>query len=72
MFDVVGKLRCPVCSEIIAIDDKVFLDFINTIIHQKCYYKSLTRQLPIKDEGSFRKMLFKYSLFNEHITNNSI
>jgi hypothetical protein len=71
MFEIVGRLRCPVCSEIVAIDDKVFLDYINTIIHQKCYYK-LTRKFPIKDEGSFRKMLFKYPFFNEHNKNNSI
>jgi hypothetical protein len=66
MFEIVGKLRCPVCSKPVQMDEKVFLDIINTVIHQKCYYKSPTRQLPIKDEGSLKKMIFKYPFFNEH------
>jgi hypothetical protein len=45
-------------------DEKVFLDIINTVIHQKCYYQSPHR-LPIKDEGIFQKMLMKYLFFNE-------
>jgi hypothetical protein len=57
MFEIVGKLRCPVCSEPVQMDEKVFLDIINTVIHQKCYYKSPQRLLPIKDKGSFKKML---------------
>jgi hypothetical protein len=64
MFEIVGRLRCPVCSEPVQIDEKVFLDIINTVIHQKCYYKS-PRRLPIKDEGPFQKMLLKYPFFNE-------
>jgi hypothetical protein len=64
VFEIVGRLRCPICSEIVTIDDKVFLDIINTVIHQKCYYKSL-RRLPIKDEGKFQKILMKYPFFNE-------
>jgi AAA15 family ATPase/GTPase len=63
MWKVLGKLRCGVCSEIVEIDDKVFLDQLNTITHQKCYHKSSTPQIPIKDEGTFRKMLFKYPFF---------
>ncbi|MGP9074799.1 hypothetical protein ACSYHE_03295 [Geobacillus thermodenitrificans subsp. calidus] len=64
MFKIVGRLRCPVCSEIVTIDDKVFLDIINTVIHQKCYYKAL-RRLPIQDEGSFQKMLLKYPFLHD-------
>ncbi|BDG48755.1 hypothetical protein [Parageobacillus sp. KH3-4] len=62
MFEIVGRLRCPICSEVVRPDEKVFLDIINTIIHQKCYYKS-SRRLPIKDEGPFQKMLMKYPFF---------
>ncbi|WMT19137.1 hypothetical protein [Parageobacillus toebii] len=65
MFEIVGRLRCPVCSEPVQPDEKVFLDIIYTVMHQKCYYKSPQRKLPIKDEGSFQKMLMKYSFFNE-------
>ena len=42
MFEIVGRLRCPVCSEIVKIDDKVFLDIINTVIHQECYHRSFS------------------------------
>ncbi|MED0662176.1 hypothetical protein CYL15_04380 [Geobacillus thermodenitrificans] len=59
MFKIIGRLRCPVCSEIVHPDDKIFLDIINTVIHQKCYYQS-PHCLPIKDEGIFQKMLLKY------------
>ncbi|MED3732572.1 hypothetical protein [Geobacillus stearothermophilus] len=64
MFKIVGRLRCPICSEPVQLDEKVFLDIINTVIHQKCYYQS-SRRLPIKDEGIFQKMLMKYPFFNE-------
>jgi hypothetical protein len=63
MFKIVGRLRCPICSETVQPDEKVFLDIINTVIHQKCYYKSSQRRLPIKDKGLFQKMLLKYPFF---------
>jgi hypothetical protein len=66
MFEIVGRLRCLICSEIVKIDDKVFLDILNAVVHQKCYYQSSKRQLlPIKDEGSFKKLLLKYPFFHE-------
>lgn len=67
MFEIVGRLRCPVCSEPVEMDDKVFLNIVNTVIHQKCYFQSPAYQkYPIKDKGSFKKMIFKYPFFNEH------
>ncbi len=63
MWEVLGKLRCGICSEVVELDDKVFMNMIHTIIHQKCYFKHPERQLPIKDEGTFRKMLLKYPFF---------
>jgi hypothetical protein len=45
MFEIVGRLRCPVCSEPVQAEGKIFLNIVNTVIHQKCYYKSLTPQL---------------------------
>lgn len=71
MFKIVGRLRCPICSEPVQPDEKVFLDIINTVIHQKCYYKS-PRRFPIKDEGLFQKMLMKYPFFNEDDVDDSI
>ncbi|AIE59385.1 hypothetical protein MGA3_04975 [Bacillus methanolicus MGA3] len=55
MFKVLGKLRCGICSEVVEIDDKVFLDQMNTIIHQKCHFKHLDPQIPIKDKGTLIK-----------------
>ncbi len=63
MWKILGKLRCGLCFKVVGLDDKVFLDEINTIIHQKCYYESPLPKLPIKDEGTFRKMLLKYPFF---------
>jgi hypothetical protein len=63
MWKVLGKLRCGICLEVVGIDDKVFLDYVNTVIHQKCYFKHPEHQLPIKDTGTFRKMLLKYPSF---------
>jgi hypothetical protein len=71
MFEIVGRLRCPVCSEIVQLDENVFLDIINIIIHQKCYYTS-SKQLPIKDRGTFQKLLLKYPFFNEDEEDDSI
>ncbi|ABC61295.1 hypothetical protein [Geobacillus phage GBSV1] len=64
MFPIIGRLRCPICSEPVRPDEKVFIDIINTIMHQKCYYKFPQRRLPIKDEGSFQKMLLKHPFFH--------
>jgi hypothetical protein len=60
MVKIVGKLRCPVCSKIVRFEDKVILNDINTITHQECYYQLTAYQLPIKDKGSFKKILLKY------------
>ncbi|AKM19360.1 MULTISPECIES: hypothetical protein [Geobacillus] len=64
MFPIIGRLRCPICSEPVQPDEKVFFDIINTVMHQKCYYK-FPRRLPIKDKGSLQKMLLKYPFFHQ-------
>jgi hypothetical protein len=63
MFEIVGKLRCPVCREPVRMDEKVFLDIANSVIHQECYYKSPKHQYPLKDKGSFKRMILKYPFF---------
>lgn len=65
MSTIYGKLRCPLCSMVIKRQDKVVLDMINTVIHYECYhtYTSEKTLLPIKDEGSFRKMVATYEFF---------
>jgi len=40
----------------------VFLDIINTVIHQRCYTMDT---LPIKDSGTYREIITKYDFFSE-------
>jgi len=63
VFEIVGRLRCPICFVAVRQDEKVFLDIMNTVIHQECYHRSNSHKLPIKDEGTFQKMLLKYPFF---------
>lgn len=73
MFDIIGRLRCPVCSKIVRPSDKVFLDIINTIIHQRCYHQNLSRKfLPSKDKGTFQHMLLKYPFLLDDHDNESV
>jgi hypothetical protein len=53
-----SEINYAVCSKPI-----VFLDIINTVIHQKCYYQSPYHRIPKKDEGTFKKILLKYPFF---------
>jgi hypothetical protein len=65
MVEIVGKLRCPVCREPVQLNDKVFLDIANGIIHQKCYKSSLLKT-PIKDQGSFKRLIIRYPFFQKN------
>ncbi|OQM44519.1 hypothetical protein B6A27_16080 [Anoxybacillus sp. UARK-01] len=47
-------MRCPLCSNPVQPDEKVFLDIINTVIHQKCYYQSSRPRW----KGAFSVILF--------------
>jgi hypothetical protein len=66
MFKVVGRLRCPVCREPVHVNDLVFLDIANGIIHQKCYFLSPKHQYPLKDKGSFKRMIIRYPFFQKN------
>jgi hypothetical protein len=66
MFKIVGRLRCPVCRVAVKMDEKVFLDIANSVIHQECYYKSLKHQYPLKDKGSFKRMIIRYPFFQKN------
>jgi hypothetical protein len=65
MFNIVGKLRCPVCRQPVRQNDQVFLDITNGIIHQKCY-ESSSQKLPIKDKGSFKRLIIRYPFFQKN------
>ncbi len=61
-------VRCPVCTNIFNSDDYVFLDFLNTIYHQGCFY-DLLNQPPMNDCGTFLEIVHKYVFFHELIIN---
>ena len=54
------RLRCPNCNRYYLNKDRVFLDEMNTVIHQSCYKLGT---LPIKDRGTYKEIIEKYALF---------
>lgn len=56
------RIMCPYCEKPHQNDDAVYLDIINTVIHQKCYPSD---GLTIKDRGTYREILEKYEFFHE-------
>ncbi len=65
MYEIIGQLRCPKCTNFVEMDEKVILDNMNTILHLKCYFKS-SHPYSVKDQGTFHKMILKYNFFNEY------
>ncbi|MBS4204810.1 hypothetical protein [Lederbergia citrea] len=53
--ELIGKIRCIHCNTYLRGRDLVYVDFINTITHQRC-------QPPIilKDQGTLREVLERY------------
>lgn len=54
------RLRCSECSEFVRYKDRVFLDELNMITHQRCRN---IRSWPTKDEGTFNDIINKYDFF---------
>ena len=52
------RIKCPVCKRYYKNRDKVYVDLINTIIHQDCYLPE--RFLQIKDCGTYKQILKKH------------
>lgn len=57
-----NRLRCPKCNRYYLNKDLGFLDDLNTVIHQCCFTSFF---FPIKDRGTYRKLIQKYSLFDD-------
>lgn len=55
------RLRCPKCNRYYLNKDLVFLDELNTVIHQRCYTQDY---FLIKDSGTYRAIIQKYDIFN--------
>ncbi|WP_102029180.1 hypothetical protein [Salirhabdus sp. Marseille-P4669] len=56
-----NRLRCPICKMHYKATDRVVLDILNTVIHQRCYNSS---SLEILDKGTYKYILDKYSFLN--------
>jgi len=56
--------RCHICHERIKYKEFVYLDSLNTLIHQNCYH-SETNMLEIKDGGMFKIIKRKYDFLKK-------
>ncbi|WP_034757939.1 hypothetical protein [Rossellomorea vietnamensis] len=61
-----SKIRCHHCKEFYQPEDKVALNYANTILHFDC---PDTENLPIIDEGTFEEIVKKYSFFSDTLLN---
>lgn len=59
-----NRLRCPKCKRYYLNKDRVFLDEMNAVIHQRCYTPDV---LQIKDRGTYKEIINKYDFFHELI-----
>lgn len=57
------RLRCPNCNRLYKMKDQVFLDDLNTVIHQKCYSPYTT--YAVKDKGTYKEIMERYDFFSE-------
>jgi len=55
------RLRCGNCKEVVRLKERIFLDELNTVIHQKCYSSNFA----IKDRGTFREIIERHSFFED-------
>jgi hypothetical protein len=57
----VSRLCCGQCKEYVYFDEYVYLDTEHTVFHKECY----PAQFPVKDEGTYYDMVYKYDFFNQ-------
>jgi len=57
-----NRLRCPKCQRLYKNKDRVFLDEINTVLHQSCYTLD---SLKIIDRGTYREIIERYDFFHD-------
>ena len=58
---MLNRLKCNACHKLIKYKDFVYLDLLNSVIHQRCY----TPIFDVKDKGIFQEVMKKYPLFEE-------
>lgn len=59
-----NRLRCPRCNRYYLNKDRVLLDEMNTVIHQRCYTLDT---LTIKERGTYREIIKRNSFFKDLI-----
>jgi hypothetical protein len=52
------RMKCDVCKEYYRLDDHVFLDKWNTILHAYCHNH---KDYSVKDRGTYEEIIYKYS-----------
>ncbi len=57
------RLHCLKCKKVVKYSEKVYLDQMNTVTHQRCG----TTSFNIKDTGSFYEIANKYEFFHDLI-----
>lgn len=58
---VIDRVYCGICHGLVKYKDHVYLDTLNTVIHQRCY----NARFDMKDKGTFKEIVNKYSFFDE-------
>lgn len=58
---MINRVCCGVCHRLVKYKDFVYLDMLNTLIHQRCY----NPRFEVKEKGTFNKIINKYSFFSE-------
>ena len=50
---MLNRLKCNACHKLIKYKDFVYLDMLNSVIHQRCY----TPIFDVKDKGIFQEVM---------------
>lgn len=58
---MLNRIRCSNCHKLVKYKDFVYLDIVNTVIHQRCY----SPEFEVKDKGTFSDITEKYNFFEQ-------
>jgi hypothetical protein len=61
------KIKCGTCGESFQNTDAIFLDELNTVVHQSCY--NLENNLLIKDVGTYKAIVARYDFSMNYLNN---
>lgn len=58
---MIDRVRCGACHGLVKYKDYIYLDTLNTVIHQPCYKPTVD----VKDSGQFEEIIHRHSFFHE-------